>query len=125
MSKIGGMECPRCHRTSKQHKIGKTASGSQRTRCYVCRCSYTPEKKEHGYGAEVRQKAVRQYVDGLNLRRIGRQLGVHHQTVANWVKDHAERLPEAPVPEQVKTAEMDELFTFIGDKKTGSTSSRS
>jgi len=27
-------------------------------------------------------------------------------------------LPTAPLPEEVKEAEMDELFTFIGDKKT-------
>jgi hypothetical protein len=31
-------------------------------------------------------------------------------------------LPDAPVPTEVKSAEMDELFTFIGHKKTGSTS---
>jgi hypothetical protein len=38
------------------------------------------------------------------------------------VKDYAEKIGDAPVPEEVKEAEMDELFTFIGDKKTGSTS---
>jgi len=31
-------------------------------------------------------------------------------------------LPEAPVPEEAYTVEMDELYTFIGTKKTGSTS---
>jgi len=34
-----------------------------------------------------------------------------------WVKAHAEQLPEAPVPEEVDTAEMDELYTFIEKKK--------
>jgi transposase-like protein len=58
----------------------------------------------------------------MNLRRTGRHLGIHHQTVANWVRDYAEKLPDAPVPEQVRTVEMDEIFTFIGEKKTGSTS---
>jgi hypothetical protein len=57
----------------------------------------------------------------MNLRRIGRQLGVHHQSVANWAKAHAEELPAAPVSEKIDNAEMDELFTFIGDKKTRST----
>jgi hypothetical protein len=65
------------------------------------------------------------YVDGINLRRIARHLGVNHQSVANWAKAHADQLPAAPVPEKVENAEMDELFTFIGDKKTGSTSSPS
>jgi transposase-like protein len=70
----------------------------------------------------VRRQAVQWYVDGTNLRRIGRRLGVHHQSVANWVKAHAEQIPPAPVPATVETAEMDELFTFVGNKKTRSTS---
>ena len=116
------MKCPKCNRSDHQHKIGKTAAGSQRYRCYACGCKYTPVKKAHGYGAEVRQKAVQLYVDGMNLRRIGRQMKVNPQSVANWARAHAEKLPPAPVPEQVENAELDELFTFIGDKKTESTS---
>ena len=66
---------------------------------------------------------VRRYrcVDGGNLRRVARHLKVHHRTVALWVADHAEALPNAPMPQEVKDAEMDELYTFIGDKKTEST----
>jgi len=75
-----------------------------------------------GYSSEVRQKTVQLYVDGMNLRRIGHQLRVNPQSVANWAKAHAEKLPPAPVSERVENAELDELFTFIGDKKTGSTS---
>jgi transposase-like protein len=65
------------------------------------------------------------YVDGINLRRIARHLGVNHQSVANWVKTYAAGLPAAPVPDKVENAEMDEIFTFIGDKKTEYTSSPS
>ena len=90
-----------------------------------CQRKYTPEPKQQGYDASVRQRAVEMYVDGGNFRRIARHLGVNHQSVANWVADRAEVLPQAPVPEEVKEAEMDELFTFIGDKKTRSTSSLS
>ena len=78
-----------------------------------------------GYSSEKRMQALQMYVDGMNLRRIGRHLGIHHRTVSLWVKAHAALLPEAPVPDAVKEAEMDELFTFIGDKKTKSTSSLS
>jgi hypothetical protein len=44
--------------------------------------------------------------------------------VANWAKEQAEQLSEAPVPPVVKAAEFDEIFTFIGNKKTESTSLR-
>jgi transposase len=87
-----------------------------------CGCKYTPEPKLHGYGDDVRKQALELYVDGMNLRRIGRQLGLHHSTVSQWVKARAASLPDAPVPKVVKDAEADELFTFIGHKKTGSTS---
>jgi len=59
----------------------------------------------------------------MNLRRIARQLGVVHQTVANWVAAHADALPaQPPQPTSVETAELDELYTFIGHKKTPATS---
>jgi len=115
------MKCPKCGTEVKQNKIGKTSAGSQRYRCFVCQSKYTPEKKARGYGLELHRQAMRFYVDGMNLRKIGRHLGIDHRTVSNWVKLHAENLPDAPVPEKVDIAEMDEIFTFIGDKKTEST----
>jgi hypothetical protein len=57
----------------------------------------------------------------MKLRKLARHLKVHHRTVALWVADRAEALPKAPLPAEVKEPEMDELFTFIGDKKTEST----
>jgi transposase-like protein len=61
------------------------------------------------------------YIDGINFRRIGRHLKLHHQTVINWVNAHVEKLPDAPVPNKAEAIEMDELYTFVGSKKTEST----
>ena len=77
-----------------------------------CGCKYTPEPKIHSYGDDVREQALQLYVGGMNLRRIGRQLGLNHCTVSLWVKASAASLSETPVPKEVKTAEMDELFTL-------------
>lgn len=116
------MRCPKCKAENKQNKDGFTNAGSQRYRCKRCGARYTPEKKEHGHPKETRELAIRMYADGLNFRQIGRHLQVSHTTVMAWIKEHAEKLPEAPVPEEAYTVEMDELYTFIGDKKTGFTS---
>ena len=116
------IQCPHCHKTARQNKAGKTEAGSQRYRCMHCQRKYTPEPKLHGYPEHLRKQASAMYVDGMNLRKIARHLKVHHRTVALWVMDRAEALPNAPMPSEVKEAEMDELFTFIGDKKTKSTS---
>jgi transposase-like protein len=104
-----------------QMKAGRTGAGSQRYRCGNCQRRYTPEPKEHGYPDSLRQEAVRLYTDGLNYRRIGRILKVDHVTVMHWVKAHSASLPATPPqPEAgaVGVIEMDELFTFVGDKKT-------
>ena len=87
-----------------------------------CKAKYTPQPKPWAYDKQTRQKALQMYVDGMNLRRIARHLGTHHRTISLWVQEKATSLPTAPVPEEVKDAEMDELFTFIGEKKSGSTS---
>ena len=111
--------CPNCHSDVKQHKAGLNSSGSQRYECRVCGRKYTPAPQPHGYAAEVRQAALALYADGMNLRRIGRTLKVDHQTVANWVNAHAARLPTAPLPTETPMSvnELDEVMTFIGEKK--------
>ena len=61
------------------------------------------------------------YLEGNSFRSIERILQVNHQSVANWVRAYSERLPKASVPQKPKVAELDELFSFVGKKKTKST----
>jgi transposase-like protein len=116
-------QCPGCQATERQVKSGKHASGSQRWKCQACGRRYTPEPSQHGYDQAVREQAIKLYVDGQNYRRIARQIGVSYQSVINWCNAYSARLPQqAPQPAHVTTIEMDELFTFVGSKKTKSTS---
>ena len=110
-------ECPHCHQTENQVKSGKSKYGSQRYKCKLCERVYTPEPKQQGYPNELRHQALKLYVDGMSLRRIGRHLGIDHKTVGHWVKARAAQLNTAPMPKDVNNAEMDELFTFVGSKK--------
>lgn len=116
--------CPYCHQTDRQVRAGLNASGSQRYKCQHCQRKYTPEPSPQGYSDAVRQQAVQMYVDGMNFRRIARTLGVAHRSVINWVNAHAAQVPDPPpVPaDELDVNELDELFTFVGDKKTKSTS---
>ena len=117
------MKCPYCKATEKQVKNGHTGSGSQMYKCKVCGRKYTPAPKRKGYSEEKREQAIRLVLDGNSQRQAARHVGVSHGTVANWFKAYADSLPEAlPVPkEKVDVAELDELFTFVGNKKTKST----
>ena len=115
--------CPECQAQDRQVKAGKNGSESQRWKCQHCGRKYTPIPHEHGYPDSIRQQAVKMSVDGCNYRQIARLLKVDHKTVMHWVKAHADQLPAAPLPAEkpLHIVEMDELYTFIGAKKSGST----
>ena len=61
--------------------------------------------------------AIRMYLEGNSQRAIGRILRVSPQSIANWVGIYVEKLPPEQKPERVHTDELDELYTFIGNKK--------
>jgi len=115
-------ECPYCHDNENQTKAGKTKVGSQRWRCKLCQRRYTPEPRQM-YTDTMRRQAVKLYADGAGYRQIARHFGIDHVTVMNWVKAYTDQLPAAPLPAEkpLHIVEMDELYTFVGQKKTNST----
>jgi len=115
-------QCPHCQGTERQVKIGRNPSGSHRYLCKACHRKYTPQPKDIGYSDEMRRKALALFVDGLNFRRIGRLLDISHQTVANWVKAHADSLPDSPpIPDDaLEVEDLEEVFTFVERKKPSS-----
>jgi len=66
--------------------------------------------------------AIRMYVEGSSQRSIGRILQLSPQPVANWITAYTSKLPPAEVPQKPRTAEVDEMYTFVQQKKTKSTS---
>jgi transposase-like protein len=119
-------QCPHCTSKEQQTKSGHTRTGSQRYKCRECQRIYTPHPKPLGYPDQTKREAVRLYLEGTNFRRIGRILGVNHQSVVNWVNAHHASLPAAEAAvTKPETLEMDELFTFVGSKKGKPTLSQS
>lgn len=116
------IHCPHCQDTSRQVKAGFTRTRSQRYQCQVCRRQYTPVPRPLGYDDKTKEMALKLYLEGNGFRRIGRLLSVNHQSVVNWINAfHAQLRAKKmmmPVPGQVSTLEMDELFTFVGAKKS-------
>jgi hypothetical protein len=61
------------------------------------------------------------YVNGSDFRAIERVTEVHHTTVISWVKATGESLTDADDPDTIpEVGELDELQTFVGQKKSGS-----
>ena len=103
-------------------KAGFNHSGSQRYKCGECKRAYTPAAKEKGYPQETRMLALRMYVEGSSQRSIARILKISPQSVSNWINAYISKLPPAPLPNKPEVAELDELYTFLNQKKTKSTS---
>ena len=114
------MRCANCQSENKQSKCGSNPSGSQKYKCGECKRVYTPKPNPNGYPEETRMLAIRMYVEGSSYGSIARILKVNPQSVANWVNAYTAKLPPAPMPNKVKKAELDELYTFVGKKKTKS-----
>jgi transposase len=65
--------------------------------------------------------ALRMYVEGSSLRSIARILKISPQSVSNWINAYVSKLPPTPMPNKPQVAELDELYTFLKQKKTKST----
>ena len=68
----------------------------------------------------LRTQARKLYLEGTSFRAIGRLLGLHHQTVNNRVTQAATVLPITVTDQTPTTIELDELYTFVQQKKTAS-----
>ncbi len=102
--------CPKCQFKDKQIKDGFTPAGSQRYRCKLCSCRYTPQAKERGYDEEVRLQALMLHLEGISLREISRILEVNHQSVANWISSYINNLSQDLPPSILETAELDGFY---------------
>jgi transposase-like protein len=116
-------KCPYCGQTRSVVKAGlNNKGGNQRLRCQKCQRYFTQEHWPLGYDPALREQALKLYLEGMSLRGIGRVLGVHHQSVANWIKRASEALPEQVTDNTpTQTVEIDELFTYVGKKRSVST----
>ncbi len=119
--------CPLCGNNEQVIRSGYNRGGSQRLKCQSCNHYFTPHRGAQGYDQSTRETAVRLYLEGTSFRGIGKVLRVSHASVINWVNAHARSEVPRKMEEVVDTSpsevvEVDELFTFIGEKKSQRTS---
>jgi transposase-like protein len=111
------MHCPMC--SSELSVKNGIVRGKQRYRCKDCGCNYT-QSSLYRIPRSQREEAIKLYLEGVGFRGIERHTGISHVTVMRWVKALADRI-EADTSEQDKRVaimELDEMWHFIGKKKT-------
>ena len=107
--------CPKCL-TEKVVKNGHHL-GRQRYRCKSCGFQYT-RVDPRGRPASEKAGAILLYTMGLSLNAIARIYNVSAQTVLRWVRNFAEKTYEKPEPREAVVVELDEMWHYLGSKKT-------
>jgi transposase-like protein len=67
---------------------------------------------------ELKKQALHLYLEGLGFRSIGRILKVSNVAVLKWIKKFGEEVKNIHNQSNVNVIELDELYTYIGSKKT-------
>jgi len=109
------MNCPRC-KSSNHNKNGKV-DGRQRYKCNACGYNYSVEIKSTASSISVKRQALQLYLEGLGFRSIGRFLGVSHVSVQKWIKKFGQELEDLKSENEISIVELDEMHTYIGNKK--------
>jgi len=112
---INDMECPKCK--SKSTVKDGIVKGRQRYLCKECKYRYTVEYR--GKPNSLKKLALQLYLEGLGFRSISRILKVSNVSVLNWIKSFGKQIEEYKrVEGNLEIIEMDELHTYISEKKT-------
>jgi transposase len=67
---------------------------------------------------ELKRLALILYLEGLGFRSIGRILKVSNVSVLNWIRAFGKSVLELKSDDEIEVVEMDEMHTYIGQKKT-------
>ena len=111
--------CIKCKSKDCVKKMGKNASGSQRYICKNCGKSFVLKPKKIVYSEKFKKKAMRLYFEGNSSRAVARILKIGIITCLRWIKAYANKIkPKKYKNGRVEVMEMDELYTFISEKKT-------
>lgn len=111
-------KCPKCS-VAERTKAGFVGD-RQRWRCKGCGFHYSVTHKSDVRPAETRKLALQLYLEGLGFRAIGRVLKVSNVTVLKWIRAFGEAAAALQTTEAVEVMEVDELHTYVGNKKTTS-----
>jgi transposase-like protein len=110
------MKCPKCG--SEEYCKDGIVKGRQRFKCKQCNYHYTVEQKSDVKSIQTKRLAFEMYLEGVGFRAIGRILKISYVTVFQWVKKWGENLELPRRNETIEVVELDEMHTYVSQKKT-------
>ena len=109
------MNYPCC--SSKNYIKSSFVKKKQAYKCKLCYYRYTVVLKSTAKADSLNRPALAFYLEGLVFRSIGRLLKVSHISVYYWIKTFGESTAEIKSNQSIEVVVLDELHTYIGDKK--------
>ena len=107
--------CPRCSARSIS-KHGTTANAKQRYRCRACGRQFITRYSYQGRDPTVCRLVVPLALNGCGVRDIARVLTISPTTVLKLLRQQAARVRRSPLPARFVELELDEMWSFVGDK---------
>ena len=108
--------CPKCNSTDIV-KNGTDYKGDQKFHCNDCNAYGTLEPRGCSYPVHFKRLVLRAYRERASMRGIERIFGIARQTLARWILEQADALPDlADTLEPVQAndvLELDELWSFV------------
>jgi transposase len=118
------VDAMRCRKCGSESNVRNGRRGT--AQCFRCRdCGFQFTKEEaNGAGRDKRANAILLYVLGISMNAIARIHNVCPSTVMRWVRKFAIKVYEKPQPGGSVAVELDEMWHFVGSKKTSAGSGR-
>jgi len=112
------INCPYCH-SVKVVKNGVKRTGRQNFLCRACGKQFQFKYVKAGCRPEVKQLVLRLLFRNSGIRDIEEVTGVHRQTILRWLNQKAVSLQVEPRLKGYKSVQLDEVWTFVGQRKKG------
>lgn len=126
------MKCRHCPSEKDVAKCGFNRNGTQSFRCSACGRRMTVDRRARGTSPDKRALGLQAVYEGVGFRGAARLVGVHHQSIINWVEAAHRKLQEQEQQSQklqpgepplVAILELDEQWTYLDKKKRKSSCS--
>ena len=114
------IDCKKC-KSERVTRNGKVR-GKQRYKCKGCGLNFV-DGDQRVKGSVVIKKALAVILYSLgkaSFRMLGKTFGHSHSLMYRWISKEADDLPEPAITTDIKEMEFDEMWHFIGSKKTKS-----
>jgi transposase len=118
---------PTCKKCSSARSVKNgIVAGKQRYRCKECGHSFREgdNRTDSGVAAKKAMCYLLYATGKASFRNLGRIFRTSHSLIYRWIRAFGEGLPEPEVDGEIKEMEFDEMWHFVGQKKTSFGSSK-